>query len=44
VAGKIDPGASARDDKRPQFQAMMDKACADPSLFDVVLGPIRRSA
>ena len=33
----VDPGASARDDKRPQFQTMMDKACVDPSPFDVVL-------
>jgi site-specific DNA recombinase len=33
----IDPGASARDDKRPQFQAMMDAACIDPSPFDIVL-------
>src|SRR5215467_10434974 len=33
----IDPGASARDDKRPEFQRMMDMACADPSPFDVVL-------
>ncbi len=33
----IDPGASARDDKRPQFQAMMDAACVDPSPLDVIL-------
>jgi len=33
----VDPGASARDDKRPQFQALMDAACVDPSPFDVVL-------
>jgi DNA invertase Pin-like site-specific DNA recombinase len=33
----VDPGASARDDKRPQFQAMMDRVCVDPSPFDVVL-------
>ncbi len=33
----VDPGASARDDKRPQFQAMMDAACIDPSPFDVIL-------
>ena len=33
----IDPGASARDDKRPEFQRMMDAACVDPSPFDVIL-------
>ncbi len=33
----VDPGASARDDKRPEFQQMMDAACVDPSPFDVVL-------
>ncbi|HEY5237419.1 MAG TPA: recombinase family protein [Rhizomicrobium sp.] len=33
----VDPGASARDDKRPEFQQMMDSACIDPSPFDVVL-------
>jgi site-specific DNA recombinase len=33
----VDAGASARDDKRPQFQILMDTACVDPSPFDVVL-------
>src|SRR5215469_5227629 len=33
----VDPGASARDDKRPEFQRMMDAACVDPSPFDVIL-------
>jgi len=33
----VDPGASARDDKRPQFQAMMDAGSVDPSPFDIVL-------
>src|SRR5437588_4078361 len=33
----VDPGASASDDKRPQFQAMMDAGCVDPSPFDIVL-------
>ena len=33
----VDPGASARDDKRPEFQHLMDAACRDPSPFDVVL-------
>jgi site-specific DNA recombinase len=33
----VDPGASARDEKRPELQRMMDAACIDPSAFDVVL-------
>ena len=33
----IDPGASARDDKRPQFQRMMEAVCVDPSPVDVIL-------
>jgi site-specific DNA recombinase len=33
----VDPGASVRDDKRPEPQRMMDAACTDPSPFDVVL-------
>jgi site-specific DNA recombinase len=33
----VDPGASARDDKRPEFQAVMDMACVDPSPFDVIV-------
>ena len=33
----VDAGASARDDKRPQFQRMMEAVCADPSPIDVVL-------
>ena len=33
----VDPGASARGDKRPQFQRMLDEACTHPSPFDVVL-------
>lgn len=33
----IDAGASARDDKRPQFQRMMEAVCLDPSPVDVVL-------
>ena len=37
VAQFIDPGASARDDKRPEFQRLMDTSCIDPSPFDVVL-------
>jgi DNA invertase Pin-like site-specific DNA recombinase len=37
VAEFVDPGASARDDKRPEFQHLLDAACRDPSPFDVVL-------
>jgi DNA invertase Pin-like site-specific DNA recombinase len=33
----VDAGASARDEKRPELQRMMDAACIDPSPFDVVL-------
>ncbi len=33
----VDPGASARDDKRLEFQRMMGLACVDPSPFDVIL-------
>jgi site-specific DNA recombinase len=33
----VDAGASARDDKRPDFQRLVDAACVDPSPFDVVL-------
>jgi site-specific DNA recombinase len=33
----IHAGASARDDKRPNFQALLEAACIDPSPFDVVL-------
>ena len=33
----VDAGASARDDKRVEFQRLMDAACTDPSPYDVVL-------
>ena len=33
----VDPGSSARDDKRTEFQRMMDAACVDPSSLDLVL-------
>ncbi len=33
----VDLGASARNDKRPEFRRMMDAACVDPSPFDIVL-------
>ncbi len=33
----IEPGASARSDKRPVFQQMIHEACCDPSPYDIVL-------
>ena len=33
----VDAGASARDDKRPEFQRLMDMASTDPSPYDIVL-------
>ena len=33
----IEPGASARSDKRPQFQKMIREACRNPSPYDIVL-------
>ena len=33
----VDAGASARDEKRPKFQNLMDMACVDPSPVDVVI-------
>jgi site-specific DNA recombinase len=33
----VDAGASARNDKRQEFQAIMDMACIDPSPFDVIV-------
>ena len=33
----VDSGASARDDKRPEFQRLVETACVDPSPVDVVL-------
>jgi DNA invertase Pin-like site-specific DNA recombinase len=33
----VDSGASARDDKRPEFQRIIEAACVDPSPYDVVL-------
>ena len=33
----VEPGATATDDKRPEFQRMMDAASAKPSPFNVIL-------
>src|ERR1700726_4632610 len=37
VADYVEPGASATDDRRPEFQRMMDAAAARPPMFDVIL-------
>lgn len=33
----VEPGASARDDKRPEFRRLIDDACTDHSPYDIVL-------
>jgi len=33
----VEPGATATDDKRPEFQRMIDAGTAKPPAFDVVL-------
>jgi site-specific DNA recombinase len=37
VADYVEPGVSATDDRRPEFQRMIDAATAKPSAFDVIL-------
>jgi site-specific DNA recombinase len=37
VADYVEPGASATDDRRPEFQRMIDAATTKPPAFDVVL-------
>jgi DNA invertase Pin-like site-specific DNA recombinase len=37
VADYVEPGASAGDDRRPEFQRMIDAAITKPPAFDVVL-------
>jgi site-specific DNA recombinase len=37
VADYVEPGASATDDRRPEFQRMIDAATAKPPAFDVIL-------
>lgn len=37
VAEYVENGVSGRDDRRPQFQAMIDAACKKPRPFDVIL-------
>lgn len=37
VAEYVEPGASATDDKRPQFQRMIERACDGENAFDVIV-------
>src|SRR5438034_10403656 len=37
VADYVEPGASATDDRRPEFQGMFDAATTKPPAFDVIL-------
>ena len=37
VAGYVEPGASATDDKRPEFQRMIERACDGENAFDVIV-------
>src|SRR5438552_4349288 len=37
VADYVEPGASATDDRRPEFQRMIDAATTKPAAFDVIL-------
>ncbi len=37
VANYIEPGLSATDDRRPEFQRMIDAATTKPPAFDVIL-------
>ena len=37
VADYIEPGASATDDRRPEFQRMIDAATAKPPMFNVIV-------
>ncbi len=37
VAEYVEPGASAMDDKRPEFQRMIERACDGDGAFDVII-------
>ena len=37
VAEYVEPGASAMDDKRPEFQRMIERACDGDNPFDVII-------
>ena len=37
VAEYVEPGASATDDRRPEFQKMVERACDGENAFDIVV-------
>jgi site-specific DNA recombinase len=37
VAEYIEPGASATDDRRPEFQSMIERACDGENAFDIIV-------
>ena len=37
VAEYVEPGATATDDRRPEFQKMIDRACDGENVFDVIV-------
>ena len=37
AAEYVEPGASATDDKRPEFQRMIERACDGEQAFDVIV-------
>ena len=37
AADYVEPGASATDDRRPEFQRMIEAATTKPAAFDVIL-------
>jgi site-specific DNA recombinase len=37
IAEYVEPGASAMDDKRPEFQRMIERACDGDGAFDVII-------
>jgi site-specific DNA recombinase len=37
VAEYVEPGASATDDKRPEFQRIIERACDGENAFDVIV-------
>src|SRR5436190_20671738 len=39
VADYVEPGVSATDDRRPEFQRMIDAATTKPPAFDVIVVP-----
>ena len=43
AAEYIESGASATDDRRPEFQKMIERACDGENIFDVIVVPPIRS-